>query len=209
MSVSRETMDTSGPAATTIPALDVSRETLARLDLFATLFLRWNRRINLISRADEPRLWDRHIADALQLLPLLGPGTIADLGSGGGFPGLILAIATSRPVTLIESDTRKAAFLREAARETGANASVVISRIEDVTLAADIVTARALAPMPKLLGLAYPLLAKGGACLFLKGASAEQELTDCRGAWDMVVERHPSRIDRQGCILRLSEVSRV
>jgi len=112
-------------------------------------------------------------------------------------------------VTLVESDVRKATFLREAARETGASVSILVSRIEDVRLTADIVTARALAPLPRLLELAHPCLAAGGVCLFLKGASAGRELTDCRGAWDMVVERHQSRIDAQGCILRLSEVSRV
>ncbi len=208
MSVSRETL--------LPPWADVSRETLRRLGLFVTLLLRWNQRINLISRSDEGCVWQRHVADALQLVPLMPGEPIhlqargIDLGSGGGFPGLILAIATSMPFDLVEADRRKAAFLREAARETAAPVQVHACRIEEAQIPpAALVTARALAPLSVLIPLAGPFMAPRGAALFPKGAAAEQELTALAGTWNMRVERHPSRIDRSGVILRISEVTRV
>src|SRR5579862_1246233 len=129
----------------------VSRETMDRLRNYTDLLLRWNRTINLISRRDEATVWDRHIADSLALLPFL-PSHFdrgIDLGSGGGLPGLVLAIATNRPFDLVEADHRKAAFLREVARATGAAATVYAARIETVSLTpASLITARALAPLP-------------------------------------------------------------
>jgi 16S rRNA (guanine527-N7)-methyltransferase len=192
--------------------VDVSRETAFRLALFGTLLLRWNARINLVSRADIEHVWRRHIEDSLQLVTLIPPGTASaiDLGSGAGFPGLILAIATDIPFTLIEADQRKAAFLREAARLTQAPATVLARRIEGLSAAAaPLVTARALAPLTNLLGLAAPLLAEGGVCLFPKGETAEIEIEAAAAAWTMRIERHISRTDRNGVILRISEVARV
>ncbi len=154
----------------------------------------------------------RHIADSLQLVPLMPPALdrAIDLGSGAGFPGLILALATGVPFDLIEADQRKAAFLREAARITGAPVHVHAVRIEAADLPpAPLITARALAPLPKLLGLAAPLLAPGGQCLFLKGADVQTELTHAAAQWHMQVERIPSRTAPDACILRISDLSRV
>jgi len=208
MNVSRETL---GPEAIA-ERFGVSRETLVRLRLYGDLLLRWNRAINLISRADEPDLWSRHIADSLQLGPYV-PANIADaidLGSGAGLPGLVLAMATGIHFHLIESDLRKASFLREAARETEAPVTIHACRVEAAAIdPAQLITARALAPLPNLLPLAAPLLAPGGVCLFPKGQSAERELTDTARAWNMRVEKFPSQIDRSGLILRISEVARV
>jgi len=193
-------------------ALGVSRETLARLDVFAELLLRWTVRINLISARDAPLLWDRHIADSLQLLPLLPPGVdrAIDLGSGGGFPGLILAIASGLPFELIESDQRKSAFLREAARETGAPATVRTERIEASRAApAPLITARALAPLDRLLPLAVPLLQPGGTILLLKGVGAAAELTQASAQWHMQAERLPSRTDPSATILNITGIQRV
>jgi 16S rRNA (guanine527-N7)-methyltransferase len=190
----------------------VSRETLEALEQFTLLLLRWNRTVNLISSRDEPLLRERHIADSLQLIPLMQPlpARAIDLGSGAGFPGLILALATGTPFDLIEADQRKAAFLREAARATGANVRIHAARIETAGLVpAPLVTARALAPLSKLLALAAPLLAPGGQCLFLKGAGVQSELTHAATQWHMHVERIPSRTAPDACILRISNPNRV
>jgi 16S rRNA (guanine(527)-N(7))-methyltransferase RsmG len=181
------------------------------LDAYAALLARWNERINLVSPRDLPRLWDRHIDDAAQLVPLIPPGTrrIADLGSGAGLPGLILALLSGVETHLVERDQRKAAFLREAARITGAPATVQAADAATLPpLAADLVTARALAPLPVLLPLAARHLAPGGACLFPKGATASAELTAAAEGWTMQVERFPSRTDPAATILRLTEVAR-
>jgi 16S rRNA (guanine527-N7)-methyltransferase len=195
------------------PGNDVSRETSARLDIYLALLLRWNRTVNLIARADEPRARERHIADSLGLLPYL-PDDFShaiDLGSGAGLPGLVLAIATGRPFHLVESDRRKAAFLREAARATAAPVTVHAVRIEalkDVP-PAPLITARALAPLPLLLAWAAPLLAPGGVCVFPKGRTVDAELTAAAAGWHMRVERFPSTTDPAAAILRISEISRV
>jgi 16S rRNA (guanine527-N7)-methyltransferase len=193
-------------AAPALPA-----ETMVRLERFAALLERWNRRINLVAPRDLPNLWTRHIEDSLQLAPLIPPGAaVTDLGSGAGFPGLILAIATDSPVTLIESDTRKASFLREAARETGARATVVNARIEAAVVPpAPVITARALASLPQLLDWAVPHLQPGGFCLFLKGRKVDGELTDAAARWHMTVARTPSRTDPDGVILALSHIRRI
>lgn len=191
---------------------DVSRETKDRLDVFAALLLSWNRTINLISRKDEPALWERHIEDALQLRHYIPDGIerAIDLGSGGGLPGLVLAIATDCTFHLIESDHRKAAFLREAARLSGANAVVHAARIEAVSLPpARLVTARALAPLAALIGLARPFLTDDGLLLAPKGANAEAELTAARQQWQMQVSRAPSTTQAGATILKITEVSRV
>ncbi len=188
---------------------EVPRETL---DRFAALLLHWNRTVNLIAPKDEAALWDRHIADSLQLTPLMGPrpACAIDLGSGAGFPGLVLAIATGVPFDLIESDQRKAAFLREAARVTGAPVRIHATRIENSRLVpAPLITARALAPLPRLVALAAPLLAPDGFCLFLKGGNAQAELTRTAAQWHMQVQSIPSRTAPDACILRISHLSRV
>jgi 16S rRNA (guanine527-N7)-methyltransferase len=191
---------------------EVSRETRRSLDRFAALLLRWNRTVNLISRTDEPHLWERHIGDSLQLLPLADPefGRGIDLGSGAGFPGLVLALASGVHFDLIEADRRKCAFLREAARITGAPVEVHPVRIEAAALQpARLVTARALAPLEHLLQMAAPLLSAGGQCLFLKGETVAAELTHAATKWQMQVDRIPSQTRPSACILRVSHLARV
>jgi 16S rRNA (guanine527-N7)-methyltransferase len=183
-----------------------------RLSVFADMLQRWNATVNLIAAGDVPVLRRRHIDDCLQLAPLLEPRPVRaiDLGSGAGFPGLILAIATGVAFDLIESDQRKAAFLREAARATGAPATVHAKRIEDIdVMPAPVVTARALARLPRLLALAAPKLAPGGFCLFMKGEDAGSELTEAARDWQMRVQQIPSRTDESAAILRISEIARV
>lgn len=191
---------------------NVSRETHQTLERFAALLLRWNRTVNLVARGDELDLWPRHIADSLQLVPLIPPKVerAIDLGSGGGFPGLVLAIVTGIRFDLVESDQRKAAFLREAIRATGAPAVVHAARVESLRLPpAPLVTARALAPLPRLLALAGPLLAPAGLCLFLKGSNAASELTAAGTEWHMQMTSVPSRTAPDACILRISDIARV
>ena len=188
----------------------VSRETLRRLEAYATLLLAWSSRINLVGRATLDDLWRRHFLDSAQLLPLIpeGSGSLVDLGSGAGFPGLVLSILGVPGVALVEADSRKAAFLREAARVTAAPATVRGCRIEAVTPHhADVVSARACAPLERLLSLGERFIGPGTTCLFLKGARAEEELTEAGKAWTMTVARHPSRADSGGCILLLQQVA--
>jgi 16S rRNA (guanine(527)-N(7))-methyltransferase RsmG len=212
MSVSHETRSDGLSLDELSTLIGVSRETSSRLAAYADLLLHWNRAINLIGRADEERLARRHIFDALQMMSLVigRPAYATDLGSGAGFPGLILAIATGIHFHLVESDVRKAAFLREAAREVKAPVTVHSGRIETTRiLPSALVTARALAPLPKLLCLTIPFLAPGGICLFPKGKGVDAELTEAAMQWNMKVERFPSQVDSSGTILRISEVARV
>lgn len=181
----------------------------ARLETFAALLLRWNASLNLIAARDSGVLWDRHIADSLQLVPLMPDGVTRaiDLGTGGGFPGLVLAIATGVRFDLIESDRRKASFLRTAVLETGATATVHCCRIEDARVEpAGLVTARALAPLPRLLPLAARFLTADGVCLLMKGAKAEEELAAADADWTMTVSRLPSQTSAEGVVLRITEL---
>jgi 16S rRNA (guanine527-N7)-methyltransferase len=182
-----------------------------QLAAFTTLLTRWNSSIRLVSSQDIDHLWARHIDDALQLIPHMPPHVTqaVDLGSGAGFPAIVLALATGVHFDLVESDARKAAFLREAVMLTGAPAKIHAFRIEDLTLASRmLVTARALAPLPKLLDLSYPLLAEGGVCLFPKGERAESEIAAARKDWIMDLQQIPSRTSPAGRILRVSALSR-
>jgi 16S rRNA (guanine527-N7)-methyltransferase len=193
-----------------MPALDAA--TRAKLGVFTELLLRWNSRINLIADRDAEAVRTRHIADSLQLVPLLpgGDGPIGDLGSGGGFPGLVIAIATGRRVHLVESDRRKAAFLTETAARLGLDqVRVHALRIDVVTLPPlAVLTARALAPLVDLLPHAARLLAPGGQAVFPKGRTAEDELTAALAHWTVRVERFNSRTDPHATIFRLSEIRR-
>jgi len=189
----------------------VSRETMARLEEYAQLLKRWSGRINLVSRNTLGDLWRRHFLDSAQLLPLIPEKTrrLVDLGSGGGFPGLVLALLGVPGVELIESDRRKAVFLREAARLTNAPVKIVDSRIESAKPhVADVVTARACAPLDKLLPLAQRFIGPNTVCLFLKGEHIADELTAARRDWRMQAARLPSRADPRGVILKLEQVTR-
>ncbi|MBB5373584.1 16S rRNA (guanine(527)-N(7))-methyltransferase RsmG [Acidocella aromatica] len=180
-----------------------------KLRQFAALVEKWSAKINLVSKSDLPHIWERHVQDSLRLVPYIPAGTsrAIDIGSGAGFPGLVLAIATGIPFDLVESDIRKAAFLREAARITGAPAKIHNARIEAGGLEpAPLVTARALAPLDKLLGLASPLLAPDGVCLFPKGRGWEAELTAAKALWHMQAERISAPGWGESCILKVSQI---
>jgi 16S rRNA (guanine527-N7)-methyltransferase len=190
-------------------AFPVSRETADRLRAYADLLVKWQARINLVGPATLADLWRRHMLDSAQLLPLLPAGPVLDLGSGAGFPGLVLAILRQDPVHLVESDSRKCAFLREVARLTEAGAVIHNCRIESLApFAVSAITARALAPVASLLTLAEGFIAATTQCLFLKGEKLEDELTAAAKDWKMTVERIPSRSDPNGTILRVKEVKR-
>jgi 16S rRNA (guanine527-N7)-methyltransferase len=189
----------------------VSRETLARLEAYAELLKRWSGRINLVSRNTLGDLWRRHFLDSAQLLPFIPAKarSLVDLGSGAGLPGLVLAILGVPGVELIESDARKCVFLREAGRITNTPAKIVDSRIDMAKPhPADVVTARACAPLERLLPLAQRFIGANTLCLFLKGEHVEEELTVARRGWRMSAARHPSRADPRGVILKLEHIIR-
>jgi 16S rRNA (guanine527-N7)-methyltransferase len=180
----------------------------ALLDLLAA----WNPRINLVAASTLADPWRRHILDSAQLFPLIPPhaAPLLDLGSGAGFPGLVLAILGAEDVHLVESDQRKCAFLREAARVTGAKVQIHAQRAETLAFpGAAVITARALAPLPKLLDIAEPFLLPHSICLFLKGKGVEEELTEARKAWKMAVRLLPSRSDERGAVLVLEALERL
>jgi 16S rRNA (guanine527-N7)-methyltransferase len=189
----------------------VSRETLARLEAYAELLIRWSARINLVGRDTLADLWRRHMLDSAQLLPLMPEGTqgLIDLGSGAGFPGLVLAILGARGVELVEADSRKAAFLREAARITEVNPTIRPCRIAAVPPhPVNVVSARALAPLDRLLDLAWPFIGPATICLFPKGENVGQELTLASKDWTMTVSMHHSIADPRGVVLRLDGIVR-
>jgi len=194
---------------------DVSRETLERLRRYAETLVKWQKSINLVSPESLKDLWRRHMLDSAQLLTFLPPQIqgLVDMGSGAGFPGLVLAILGVPNVHLIESDARKCAFLAEAARAAGLvagrNPTIQRLRLEDVAdLQADVVTARACASLAQLLAYAEPFLRVDSICLFLKGSRVEEELTEAKKTWRMRVERFPSLSDPSGTILRMKQVAR-
>jgi 16S rRNA (guanine527-N7)-methyltransferase len=199
-----------------VEALHVSRESWVRIETFVALLLQWQQRINLISPASISSIWERHVIDSLQLLPLLPPTAkvVADLGSGSGFPALPLAIASGLAFHLYESNNKKAAFLREAMRITGCKGQVHGERLTGKAPAhgmpqVDVVTARALAPLNELLELAQPLMKNGVQALFLKGQDVDQELTHAEKYWRIQYTKHASLTDSQAIILAVQEVSRV
>jgi 16S rRNA (guanine527-N7)-methyltransferase len=207
---SGETLDLSADRDHALSLAPVSRETATRLDRFVALLIAWEKHTNLIARSTIPVIWTRHIADSLQLLDLAPQAKVwADLGSGAGFPGIVIACALAETegakVHLVESIGKKAAFLREAVQVTGAPAIVHAMRIEDFVDKApesiEVVTARALAPLPKLLPLAYPLLKKGAVGVFPKGQDVGSELTDAAKYWKIQSDLVRSRTDRRAQIL--------
>jgi len=190
---------------------NVSRETLDRLDAYVALLAAWNRRINLVGATTMGDPWRRHILDSAQLLPLVPAGArrLVDLGSGAGLPGLVLAILGVPEVHLVESDQRKCAFLREAARISAANVQIHARRAQDLpALAADVVTARALAPLPDLLDIGGRFLSNHSICLFLKGRGAGDEVAEAAKTWDMTARLVPSRSDPGGSIVVIEKLAR-
>jgi 16S rRNA (guanine527-N7)-methyltransferase len=189
----------------------VSRETLARLEVYAELLRRWSARVNLVGRNTLDDLWRRHFLDSAQLRALIPDSveTLIDLGSGAGFPGLLLAILGVPGIELIEADGRKCAFLREAIRVTGAGAVLREGRVEAMPARPyDIVTARACAPLDRLLALADRFIGPHTRCLFLKGERVEEEIAAAREGWAMQVSTRPSLADPRGVVLCLEGVAR-
>jgi len=189
----------------------ISPETAKRLEQFVVLVQKWTQSINLISRGDRELLWSRHVLDSLRLLPLIPQDAARglDLGSGAGFPGLVLALATGIPFDLVEADHRKAAFLIEAQRITGAPVQVHCTRIEQLSHPrVPLITARALAPLTRLLEYADRFLAPGGTCLFAKGAHADTEVTEAMQHWQMQVTRTSDPNYPGSAILAITDLAR-
>jgi 16S rRNA (guanine527-N7)-methyltransferase len=191
----------------------VNNNTLQRLQVYAELLEKWQKKINLVSSNTIADLWIRHMLDSAQLLPLLPRRkcTVLDFGSGAGFPGLVLAILGGPQVTMVESDSRKCAFLAEAVRKTEAGPLVRLQncRIEDLPSGpVDVVISRGLASLGKLLVYAEPFLRQDSMCLFLKGKKADEELTQTQKNWMMQVTKIQSLSNPSGTILKLENVKR-
>lgn len=184
------------------------------LQTYKILLENWQRKINLVSSSTLPHLWERHFEDSLQLLPYFPStnSTLIDLGSGAGFPGLVLAICRKETlsVTLVESDLRKCLFLENVSRETFSSVKILRSRIESLPpLKTDIITARGLAPLPRLLEYALPLMKETSVCLFLKGKEVDQEIEMAKRNWKFHLEIFPSLTDSKGRILKISHPRRI
>ena len=197
--------------------LSVSRETLERLEAFTQILLKWNEKINLIGKSTLSDVWARHILDSAQLEPHLPETTrrLADIGSGGGLPAIVLAIIAAetdpeRRTILVEADRRKAAFLTVVTRELGLNAEISTERIESLDpINADALTARAVAPLSLLLKYAERHLSPGGVALFLKGANFVTEIEDALATWRYTREETPSLTADGAVILKIGEITRV
>jgi 16S rRNA (guanine527-N7)-methyltransferase len=210
------TPDLSADRRAALQLTPVSRETAARLDRFVELLLSLRQKLNLIAASTVGTVWTRHIADSLQLIRLAPDATTwLDLGSGGGFPGLVIACALAdrdgARVDLVESNARKAAFLGEAARILKVPAVVHCVRIEDFVQidSAEVVVARALAPLPRLLGYVAPALEKGAKGLFPKGQDVEAELTEAAKSWNIAAELVPSLTDPKARIVVVQRAERI
>lgn len=193
--------------------LDVSRETLENFNLYAEVLLKWQKTINLVSDTTLEDMAERHFLDSVQLIKYIPNKNIrlADLGSGAGFPGLILAMLGVAEVHLIESDIRKATFLREAARVTGTKVIIHDDRVEDTVIVnLDVVTVRALAPLKDLLMLTYKLATPHHALtgLFMKGEKTEEEVLKAQKQWNFTLKAHQSITDPSGKILYISNLDR-
>ena len=196
-------------------ATQCSDAAIVRLETYAALIAKWQKAINLVAPKTLPDLWSRHFLDSAQLLEHAPKDTVRwlDLGSGGGFPGLVIAALFDGHVHMVESDQRKSAFLREAARAMNVSATVHVKRIESIEPAQlhaamagapQVISARALAPLQELIGLAQPLAGPDTVYLFPKGRSTEDELTEARRYWTIpAANKLPSRTDPEASILRL------
>lgn len=188
----------------------VSRETWARLKAYADILVDWNARHNLVAKSTLPDLWSRHFWDSAQLAPLIPSSarSLADLGSGAGFPGLVLAaLRPELSVTLHEATTKKCAFLQLAAERMGIPVAVQNARLEDLSPGRfDVVTARALAPLPQLLGYAQKFVGPNSVCLFLKGQNVGAELTEAHKYWNIKASQVPSQTDPSAAIVVVREL---
>jgi 16S rRNA (guanine527-N7)-methyltransferase len=212
-----QSIDLAADKAAALALTPVSRETEARLDRYVALLFEWQAKTNLVAPSTLSQIWTRHIADSLQLLSLAPQAKVwIDLGSGGGFPGVVLACALARTpgtmVHLVERIAKKAAFLREAIRVTGAAGTVHLADIGDTVERfagpVDCVTARAVAPLHQLIGFAEPLVKRGAKALFLKGQDVEAELTEATKYWKIEPKLHSSRTGGQGWIVELDHIER-
>ena len=197
-------------------ALGVSRESLARLEVLVSVLESWQKRINLIAPSTLSEIWSRHILDSAQLLPLIPNGVraIADLGSGGGFPSLVLAAIQQATVHLYESNAKKAAFLEEALRQMKIEGVVHCQRLElrkapPNMPRVQLVTARAFAPLDELLAYAEPFMAQGATGLFHKGQDFDAELTQAAKSWKISAQKHSSLTDSKAVILDVKEITHV
>ena len=207
----------SADRARALKVVPVSDAVVARLDRFVELLLQWQKRINLVAHSTVPELWMRHVADSLQLAEIAPDARVwVDLGSGAGFPGIVIACVLAERagvrVHLVESNAKKAAFLREAVRVLDVPAEVHAKRIEDVIASfashAEAVTARALAPLSELLEMADPLLKTGAKGLFLKGQDVEAELTEAAKCWTIKATLAPSKTSPQARIVVIHSARR-
>jgi len=197
--------------------LNVSRETIDTVKIYESLLRKWNPAINLVSKSTLDDIWSRHFLDSAQIWQLRPPEatTWLDLGSGGGFPGLVISVlakeqAPDLKVTLVESDIRKATFLQNASREMGVSPDIFTQRVENLhSQAADVISARALAPLPKLLSYADRHTKNGTICLFSKGENYESELTEAQKSWTFNFQKTPSITSSGGIILRIGDIGRV
>jgi len=192
--------------------VDVSRETVDHLSLYHDLLLKWQKQINLVSGQTIADAWQRHFLDSLQLLPLIKDvqGGILDLGSGAGFPGMVLAVAGVPEITLLESDARKCVFLREVARETGTKVAVVNQRIEKNTLGKQaLIISRACSELGELFALAEQNVSHETICLFHKGKNYANEITIASAQWEYDVEIIPSVLGEQSVILKCTHLTKI
>lgn len=200
-----------GPDALT-GIVAVSRETAERLAAFVALLKKWQPAENLIAPSTIDTLWRRHVADSAQLTALFPGSTWLDLGSGGGFPGVVVALLGAKHVHLVESNRRKCAFLRAAIRETVAPATVHEARVEEVLASwsepVDRISARALAPLADLLALAEPATKMGVPAAFMKGVDYQREVDDARSGWEFDLTVHPSRTEKGAAILDIRNARR-
>ena len=199
-----------------VPGLDVSRETISDLSAFHAILTKWNPKINLVSKSSMDDLWNRHILDSAQLMPISAEyGKWVDIGSGGGFPGLVVAILAKGAglegsITLVESDHRKSAFLRTVIRELDLKASVLTDRVEALeSLQADVLSARALADLSQLLEYALLHLSERGTAFFLKGENWEKEVQTAQDSWSFDLKVHKSKTNPAAAILEIKEIKRV
>ncbi|MEP3244003.1 MAG: 16S rRNA (guanine(527)-N(7))-methyltransferase RsmG [Sneathiella sp.] len=190
----------------------VSRETSEKLEKYVFLLEKWQKAINLVSKSTLPDVWQRHVLDSYQILDTIktSSGIWIDLGSGAGFPALVVAICSDFDVHVVESDQRKCLFMREVSRETSTPLTVHNSRIEKITpFSANVISARALASVEKLLDYAEPFATEKTEFCFLKGQDVDVELTNAAKCWNITAEKNQSLTSKDGCILKLENVRRL